>query len=273
MTTYSTGVDDLTLIGVTPNTRGYFIIQKVEPTYGSRIITTNRVAAHLDDAGNTSWEAAAGDVIRIRPVNMGGLRPFYALTPDTDLTVSEAWLEHQVSPDTWEPVPDPTTALEILTQAGAARDAAVESADDASGFADDAEQALADLEAQKGQPGGIANLDEDGDVVDGAGIKLLNTEAASAAYLGLVQAAKNPDTIITGAITRNGDGAVTSAAVVWPNGVPGTFTADTLSTAFPGAIDGYHITYGSPVTATFTQPTLTRDASGAAITVPAIVVS
>ncbi len=84
--------------------------------------------------------------------------------------------------------------------------------------------------------------------------------------------AKNPDTLISGAITRNSDQAVTSAAVVWPDGTPGTFTADTLSTAFPGAIDGYHITYGDPVQKTFTQPAITRNAAGAATTVPQIVV-
>ena len=90
---------------------------------------------------------------------------------------------------------------------------------------------------------------------------------------GLTQAAKMPDTIITGAVTRNADGAVTEAPVTWPDGTPGTFTATTLSTAFPGAVDGYQITYGSPVSKTFTQPTITRDATGAAVNVPAITVS
>ncbi|MDJ0467288.1 hypothetical protein [Rhodococcoides fascians] len=64
-----------------------------------------------------------------------------------------------------------------------------------------------------------------------------------------------------------------SAAVVWPDGTPGTFTVETVSTAFPGAVDGYRITYGSPVTKTYTQPTITRNAAGAATAVPAIVVS
>ena len=60
----------------------------------------------------------------------------------------------------------------------------------------------------------------------------------------------------------------------WPDGTPGTYTADTLSSTFPGAVDAYHITYGSPVTKTFTQPAITRDpATGATTNVPAITVS
>jgi len=90
----------------------------------------------------------------------------------------------------------------------------------------------------------------------------------------LVQAAKNPDMLITGAITRDSNQAVTSAAVKWPDGTAGTFTADALSTAFPGAVDAYHITYGSPtVLKTYTQPAITRNAAGAATNVPQIVVS
>lgn len=86
--------------------------------------------------------------------------------------------------------------------------------------------------------------------------------------------ARSPDLLVAGTVTRDANGAATSAPVVWPNGQPGTYTADTISTAFPGAVDGYHITYGSPVTKTFTQPTITRDATtGAATNVPAIVVS
>lgn len=95
----------------------------------------------------------------------------------------------------------------------------------------------------------------------------------NATFVGLVQAAKNPDLLIVGSITRDANQAVTSAQVVWPDGTPGTFTADTLSTAFPGAVDGYHITYGSPVTKTFTQPAITRNSAGAATTVPQIEVS
>ena len=90
---------------------------------------------------------------------------------------------------------------------------------------------------------------------------------------GFMQAAKMPETIISGAITRDANGAATSAPVTWPDGTPGTYTATTLSTAFPGAVDAYQITYGSPATKTYTQPTITRNASGAATNVPAITVS
>lgn len=86
-------------------------------------------------------------------------------------------------------------------------------------------------------------------------------------------AARLPDALIVGAITRDSNGAPTAAAVIWPDGSPGNYTADALSSAFPGAVDSYHITYGSPVTKTYTQPTVTRDSSGAPITVPAIVES
>ena len=95
----------------------------------------------------------------------------------------------------------------------------------------------------------------------------------TATYGRYSQLARTPDVLITGAITRDGNGAATSAPVTWPDGTAGTYTADTVSTAFPGAVDGYHITYGSPVTKTYTQPTVTRDSTGAASNVPAIVVS
>jgi hypothetical protein len=84
----------------------------------------------------------------------------------------------------------------------------------------------------------------------------------------------DPDLITFGAITRDSNGAVTSAALVWPDGTAGTFTADTLSTAFPGSVDAYHVTYGSPATKTVTQPAVTRDSStGAVSTRPALVVT
>jgi hypothetical protein len=39
-----------------------------------------------------------------------------------------------------------------------------------------------------------------------------------------VQLAKNPDTLIAGAVTVDGNNLVTSAAVLWPDGTPGTLT-------------------------------------------------
>lgn len=98
--------------------------------------------------------------------------------------------------------------------------------------------------------------------------------ALSATNVQYKQAAKNPDLLIVGAINRNSFGAVTSAAVVWPDGKPGVFTTDVFSTAFPGAIDSYHITHvNGGTTQTYTQPTITRDSNGAATNVPQIVVS
>jgi hypothetical protein len=93
-----------------------------------------------------------------------------------------------------------------------------------------------------------------------------------ATYASFIGLAKVPDQIITGSITRNANEVVTSAAVVWPDGTTGTFTADTIGAL--NTIDAYHITYGRPtVIHTYTQPTITRDATGAATTVPAIVVT
>jgi len=79
--------------------------------------------------------------------------------------------------------------------------------------------------------------------------------------------ARTPEQIITGALTRDANGAVTSAAVTWPDGTAGVFTATTVSTAFPGAVDAYTITYGNPtVLKTYTQPAVTRDSTTGAVT-------
>jgi hypothetical protein len=89
----------------------------------------------------------------------------------------------------------------------------------------------------------------------------------------LTQWARNFEQIVVGTITRDSNDAITSAPVAWPDGTPGLFTADVLSSSFPGAVDAFHITYGSPVTKTFTQPAMTRNANGAVIALPAIVVT
>jgi len=86
--------------------------------------------------------------------------------------------------------------------------------------------------------------------------------------------ARNPMLLIAGNITRDANGAATSAPVVWPDGTPGVYTALALSSTFPGGVDSYKITYGtSPVLRTYTQPTITFNANGNATQVPAIVVS
>lgn len=95
--------------------------------------------------------------------------------------------------------------------------------------------------------------------------------ANTAAFAGLVQLAKNPDTLIAGAVTVDSNNLVTSAAVAWPDGSAGTLTITARHST--GAVTNYNITYGSPVTKTFTQPTITRNAAGAATNIPQIVVS
>ena len=90
-------------------------------------------------------------------------------------------------------------------------------------------------------------------------------------YVPLAAAAKDPEELFAGNMVRNANEVIMSFAVRWPDGSPGTYT--TLAIDPSGAINSYQITYGSPVTKTFTQPTITRDSSGAAITVPAVVVS
>lgn len=87
------------------------------------------------------------------------------------------------------------------------------------------------------------------------------------------EAARNPELVFAGTLTRNTDGAITTANVVWPNGMPGVYTSTVLSTAFPGAIDAYTITYGIPAQYTFTQPTITRDTAGRPTNIPAIEVN
>lgn len=92
-------------------------------------------------------------------------------------------------------------------------------------------------------------------------------------YVRHLQAAMYPDLLIVGAITRDVNGAATSAPVVWPDGTVGVYTATTVSTVFPGAVDAYTITYGSPVTKTYTQPAVTRNFDGAVTARPAMVVT
>lgn len=112
-------------------------------------------------------------------------------------------------------------------------------------------------------------------LIDGAGF--ITAEVADANYApvsaALLSAAAAPDTMAVGTITRSTTGAATGFSVVWPDGATGSFTG-TESTSFPGAIDSYAVTHVfSGVTKTYTQPTLTRDSSGAVTARPAIVVS
>lgn len=159
-----------------------------------------------------------------------------------------------------------------------ARDAAVEAQEAAEQAALDAvvpTQTVMDarIDARRGAAGGVASLGSDSKLPEAQVPDRLSPEGLLGTFVSLKAAAKNPDLLIVGGITRDANQAVTAADVVWPDGTPGTFTALKLSTAFPGAVDGYKITYGSPVTKTFTQPDITRNTAGAATTVPQIVVS
>jgi hypothetical protein len=82
------------------------------------------------------------------------------------------------------------------------------------------------------------------------------------------QLARDPSQLFVGAVTLT-DGAPTSAAIVWPDGVIGAYTG-TPSATFPGSIDAYTLTHGAT---TYTQPAVTRDASGNITNQPAIVLS
>lgn len=97
--------------------------------------------------------------------------------------------------------------------------------------------------------------------LDAARMNALETDLDAA----LMALARDPDALFAGAVTRNADGAATSAVVKWPDGVDGTYSG-TASTSFPGSIDAYTITrVGSP-TVTYTQPAVTRDATTGYVT-------
>lgn len=89
----------------------------------------------------------------------------------------------------------------------------------------------------------------------------------------LLALARDPSQLFAGAVTYNGDGAPTSAVVLWPDGVEGTYSG-TASGTFPGSINAYTITRVGTPTVTFTQPNVTRDGTtGLIINRPPITVS
>jgi hypothetical protein len=90
-------------------------------------------------------------------------------------------------------------------------------------------------------------------------------------YATYLQLARTPEVLISGPITRDGNGAPISAAVVWPDGTAGTFTG--VASAVLGALDGWSITYGDPVIRTYTQPAVTRNGSGVITVQPAITIT
>lgn len=87
----------------------------------------------------------------------------------------------------------------------------------------------------------------------------------------LLQFGATPAALFSGAVTLS-NGAPVSASVKWPDGTVGVYSG-TESTEFPGAIDGYTITYAGIPTLTVTQPGVTRDAEGYVTNSPALTIS
>lgn len=104
--------------------------------------------------------------------------------------------------------------------------------------------------------------------------KPLTAAAANASYAPLTTLALDPEKLMTGTITRDANDAATAASLAWPDGATGAYTATTVSTAFPGAVDAYTVTHvKSGTTKTYTQPAVTRNSNGAITVRPALVVS
>lgn len=88
----------------------------------------------------------------------------------------------------------------------------------------------------------------------------------------LLQLSRDPSLLFSGSVTVDVDGAPTSATVEWPDGVAGVYSG-TASATFPGSIDAYTVTRTGSPTVTYTQPAVTRNASGHITNRPAITVT
>lgn len=71
--------------------------------------------------------------------------------------------------------------------------------------------------------------------------------------------------------TRDSDGVITTASVLWPDGSAGTFTRTTKNATFL-TIDAFTVTH-TDSGKTATQPAVTRDASGNVTAQPALTVA
>ena len=96
-----------------------------------------------------------------------------------------------------------------------------------------------------------------------------NGATGPAGIIANTSIALEPELLIVGSITRNSSNVLTSAAVVWPDAVSGTYTSLTFDST-TGAVNSYQITKGSAI---YTQPTLTRNSDGAVTNRPGIVVT
>jgi hypothetical protein len=88
----------------------------------------------------------------------------------------------------------------------------------------------------------------------------------------MVALAREPEALFSGSVVPDSNGVPTSASVKWPDGTVGVYSG-TPSPTFPGALDSYTITYAGTQTKTYTQPTVTRNASGFITNRPAITVT
>lgn len=250
-----TAADILALGGSLPLS-GFMQVWALTPIDGQ--IDQARAAEYrLADGEITLGAAPVGGAILLVPRGVRGLTESWAVTPPTGpIGLADLIAGYRVDVSTLLPLPEvPPSVSEILVQVEDAGRAVVLVAASAAGSASAAGQSAADAATARQEAIDAA-----------AGVP--TEEQLTATFASLVQLAKNPDTIVTGAVT--GDPLVT-AAVVWPGDVPGLLTITARHAT--GAVNAYNITYGSPVTKTFTQPTITRAASGAATNVPQIVVT
>lgn len=72
--------------------------------------------------------------------------------------------------------------------------------------------------------------------------------------------------------SRDSNGAIITAEIIWPDGILGVFTTLTPSVEFPGAIDSWQATYLGTIPKVLTQPAVTRDDNGAVVGQPAITI-
>lgn len=73
-------------------------------------------------------------------------------------------------------------------------------------------------------------------------------------------------------ITRDVDSVITTGTVRWPDGTAGVFTTVTKNNTWL-TVDAYTLTYAGTPAKTLTQPLVTRDANGAVIVKPLIIIS
>lgn len=97
---------------------------------------------------------------------------------------------------------------------------------------------------------------------------ILNNLSASDSYLRDLANAEGYEMT---QVFRDSDGVITSGIVSW-NGVPGVFTTITKNNTWL-TVDAYTLTYAGAPAKTLTQPLVTRDANGAVIVKPLIIIS